>query len=492
MEAGSFRSAFQRRQLRKLASVLGVALLLGNNSCSSPKTSQSQQSDASPQPAQSAANQQTANASADQPPAKIPADQLDSLVAPIALYPDPLLSQVLVASTYPLEIIQLQQWIEKNKNLKDNALVSGVSKQPWDPSIQAMASLPEVVKRLADDIQWTTDLGNAFLAQQGDVMDAIQRMRQKAQGTGALKSNERLRVETKVVQEKTIIVIEQASPEVVYVPVYDPVYVYGAPVYPYPAIYYPPYPTGTVVAATAISFGVGVALGAAWSGGWGWGCGWGDNDIDINVNNNYNRNLNVSGGNRVNNIGSGNKWQHNPRHRGGAPYPNRGTADRFGGTARGDSLANRQRAAGKQLARQDGTLGSVNRGTASDRGGVGSRGDGDRRAARNRSGGANRGGTAVGERASGRDAARASDRSRSAGNRSSGDRIGSRNLGGGSGNRGAFGDGDRYSGSGARSSSSRGSSSMGGSRGSYGGASRAGGGGRGGGGGGGGRGGRRR
>src|SRR4026207_61300 len=100
---------------------------------------------------------------------KIPNEQLDALVAPIALYPDPLLSQVLVASTYPLEIIQLQQWLEKNENLKDKALVNEVSKQPWDPSIQAMAALPEVVKRLAHDIQWTTDLGNAFLAQQSDV-----------------------------------------------------------------------------------------------------------------------------------------------------------------------------------------------------------------------------------------------------------------------------------------------------------------------------------
>src|SRR5216684_5579292 len=111
---------------------------------------------------------------------KIPTDQLDSLVAPIALYPDPLLSQTLVASTYPLEIIQLQQWLARNQGLKDKALVDAVSKQPWDPSIQAMAPLPEVVKRLADDIQWTTDLGNAFLAQQGDVMDAVQRMRKKA------------------------------------------------------------------------------------------------------------------------------------------------------------------------------------------------------------------------------------------------------------------------------------------------------------------------
>ena len=115
---------------------------------------------------------------------RIPDDQLDSLVAPIALYPDPLLAQTLVASTYPLEIVQLQQWLRKNPDLKDKALADAVAKQPWDPSVQAMAALPEVVKRLADDIQWTTDLGNAFLAQQSDVMDAVQRMRKKATDDG--------------------------------------------------------------------------------------------------------------------------------------------------------------------------------------------------------------------------------------------------------------------------------------------------------------------
>ena len=116
--------------------------------------------------------------------ARIPAEQLDSLVAPIALYPDPMLSQTLVASTYPLEIIQLQQWLEKNKGLKDKALADAVKKQDWDPSIQAMAALPEVVKQMAENIKWTTDLGNAFLAQQGDVMDAVQRMRKKANDIG--------------------------------------------------------------------------------------------------------------------------------------------------------------------------------------------------------------------------------------------------------------------------------------------------------------------
>src|SRR4030095_5243121 len=129
-------------------------------------------------------------AAATQETVKVPADQLDSLVAPIALYPDNLLSQTLVASTYPLEIMQLHQWLEKNPGLKDKALVDAVKKQPWDPSIQAMAATPDLVKRLSDDIQWTTDLGNSFLAQQADVMAAIQRMRAKAQDTGALASNQ--------------------------------------------------------------------------------------------------------------------------------------------------------------------------------------------------------------------------------------------------------------------------------------------------------------
>src|SRR6266404_8497933 len=166
----------------------------------------------------------------------IPPDQLDSLVAPIALYPDPLLAQTLAASTYPLELIQLQQWLAKNPGLKDKALADTVAKQTWDPSIQAMAALPDVVKRLADDIQWTTDLGNAFLAQQSGVMDAVKRMRAKAQGKGTLKTSAQQTVQTQAVDGgKQVIEIQQANPDVVYVPSYDLVVVYGPPppAYPY-------------------------------------------------------------------------------------------------------------------------------------------------------------------------------------------------------------------------------------------------------------------
>src|SRR5213596_3628483 len=121
----------------------------------------------------------TTTSDTEQPP-KLASGEVDSLVAPIALYPDPLLAQTLAASTYPLEIIQLQQWMDRNKGLKGKALADAVAKQPWDPSVQALSATPDVVQRMADNIQWTTDLGNAFLAQQSDVMDAVQRMRAKA------------------------------------------------------------------------------------------------------------------------------------------------------------------------------------------------------------------------------------------------------------------------------------------------------------------------
>ena len=218
------------------------------------------------------------NAPGDQAAPTIPADQLDSLVAPIALYPDPLLTQVLVASTYPLELIQLQQWIQKNPGLTGDALTTAVQKQDWDPSIQAMSVFPDLVKRLSDDIKWTTDLGNAFLAQQSDVMDAVQRMRTKAMDAGKLKTNEQMKVETQTVESKTVVVIQPANPQIVYVPTYNPVVVYGPPIYPYPPIYYPP--PSYYAAGMFFAFGVGIAVGSYYRGGWGYNCGWGRHTTD--------------------------------------------------------------------------------------------------------------------------------------------------------------------------------------------------------------------
>jgi hypothetical protein len=284
----------------------------------------------------------------------IPNDQLDSLVAPIALYPDPLLSQVLVASTYPLEIIQLQQWLDKHRDLKGEALVAAVEKEDWDPSIQAMAALPDAVKRLAQDVKWTTDLGNAFLAQQGDVMDAVQRMRLKADAAGNLKSNEQMKVETKVVETKTVVIIQPANPQIIYVPSYNPVVVYGPPVYmyPYPPIYYPP--PSYYAAGVVFAFGVGVAVGSYYRGGWGYYPGWGRHTtININVNNRYVKHYNTVNVNRnINNVnvnrGTNSNWQHNPQHRGAAPYSNKQVAKTYGGTTGNGSASTRQANARQQ------------------------------------------------------------------------------------------------------------------------------------------------
>src|SRR5947209_8384487 len=251
-------------------------------------------------PAQQAQSQEmtttTSDAADTEQAPKLPNDQLDSLVAPIALYPDPLLAQTLAASTYPLEVIQLEQWMEKNPNLKGKALADAVAKQPWDPSVQSLVEFPDVVQRMAGNIQWTTDLGNAFLAQQSDVMDAVQRMRAKAQGTGNLKTSAQQKVETQTVAGgKQVIVVEPANPDVVYVPSYDPQVVYGppAPEYPYYPYTYPGYVPGT-----ALAWGAGVALGAAAWGAWGghWGdCDWNGGNVKINNNYNYNRTNNFNG-----------------------------------------------------------------------------------------------------------------------------------------------------------------------------------------------------
>jgi Protein of unknown function (DUF3300) len=389
----------------------------------------------------------------EQAAAKLPPEQLDSLVAPIALYPDPLLSQTLVASTYPLEVVQLQQWLNQHKDLKDQALADAVKKQDWDPSIQSLAGLPDVVKLLADNIKWTTDLGNAFLAQQNDVMDAVQRMRKKAQDAGNLKSSEQQKVETKVVESKQVIVVEQANPQVVYVPSYNPTVVYGAPVYAYPPIAYPP--PGYYAAGMAISFGVGVAMGAMWGGGWGYGCGWGGNNIYINNNNNF---VNNSNRQNFNNANRGNRpsnqpargnsnWQHNPQHRGGAPYSDRQLANKYGGTARTDTLQNRQANARQNVARQQQSGNFGNRTPTAGTRDMANRGAGPSAGTRDTG---NRGAGAGGM----------------GGSRGGGDRVGNRQVPNtpSATNRSAFG-GSGMSGSGARASQSRGASSFGGSRG---------------------------
>jgi Protein of unknown function (DUF3300) len=268
------------------------------------------------------------------PPEKLlSADQLESLVAPIALYPDPLLGQVLAACTYPLQAVEADRWLQSNKNLKGEQLVQAAAQQDWEPSIQALVVFPEVVNRISQNLKWSTALGNAFLAQEQDVMNSVQAMRRKAQQAGALHSNSQQNVAT---ESGNIIVIQPANPQVIYVPNYNPTVIYGPPpvVYPYPVMVYPPPPsTGAIVTASLISFGVGIALGAAFHGccgpsyGWGWGCNWRGGSVTVN-NNFFGRYGYAS----PYGAGSG-AWAHNPYYRGATPYSSAAVAGRYGAAA---------------------------------------------------------------------------------------------------------------------------------------------------------------
>jgi hypothetical protein len=265
-------------------------------------------------------------------------EQLNSLVAPIALYPDPLLAQILAASTYPLQITEASRWRLAHSNLTGKKLIEGAEKQDWDPSIQALVVFPSVLQQMDQNLSWTTSLGNAFLAQQDQLMAAIQQMRQQAYQAGNIKSNSRQTVEVQTVEGQPVITIQPANPQMIYVPGYNPTEVYGPPAayYPYPAMAYPPPPTGSTVAAGAISFGAGVALGAVFSGccgnsGWGWGLNWGRGSTVV-VNNNFFGRYGFATPYATGASGRA-VWVHNPRHRGAVPYSNRAVAGRYGSAA---------------------------------------------------------------------------------------------------------------------------------------------------------------
>jgi hypothetical protein len=242
-------------------------------------------------------------------------DQLNDLVAPIALYPDPLLSQIMVASTYPLELVQAYQWLQRNRGLNGPDLTQAAQQQNWDPSVQALVVFPDVLKRLNDDITWTTNLGNAFLAQQQDVMDAVQRMRQRAQQAGKLASTPQENVVNTTDSGQPAIEIVPADPAVIYVPVYNPVWIWGPPLwYPYPGWYW-----GSVGFGFGIGIDVGLFFGGGWHGwgGWGWHPGWGNHTVIVNNTFIHQYNFNAS---HINNMHGTSVWEHDPAHRAGVPY----------------------------------------------------------------------------------------------------------------------------------------------------------------------------
>jgi hypothetical protein len=255
-------------------------------------------------------------------------EELDSLVAPIALYPDPLLAEVLMASTYPLEVVQAERWATKNKSLKGDRLKAEVDKQPWDQSVKSLVATPSVLEMMSANLEWTQKLGDALLAQQAEVMDAIQRLRSKAMANNKLTTTKEQTVTVKQQENKQVIVIEPADPNTLYVPYYDPAVVYGGWPYPaYPPYYFqPPAYIATGVIAAGLAFGAGYALGRwAWGGNyWGGGMYWRGSGINVN------RPVNI------NNIG--NRWEHRPEHRGGVRYNNPQLQQKFGSRGGGQAL----------------------------------------------------------------------------------------------------------------------------------------------------------
>ena len=253
-------------------------------------------------------------------------DQLDDLVAPIALYPDPLISQILVASTYPLEIVEANQWLQKNPNLTGAALTEAVTNQNWDPSVQALVPFPDILKFLTEDVGWTSNLGNAFLAQESDVMDAIQRMRARAAQNGKLQSSPQEVVTQTYDGGRPIYEILPAQPDVIYVPYYDPTWIWGAPLfYPYPHWYYPPH-------AHVLYYSPAISLqfyyGSGWQGWnyWGWRPGWTTRTVVIN--NTFVHRYNFNSSHLTNFTGTA-TWTHDVTHRQGVPYPSQALTERY-------------------------------------------------------------------------------------------------------------------------------------------------------------------
>ncbi len=310
-------------------------------------------------------------------------EQLDALMAPIALYPDSLLAQVLMACTYPADVAAAADWAAAHKDQEGDAAVKAVEGESWDPSVKSLIAVPSVLAMMKADPDWVQEAGDAFLAQSKDVMDSVQRLRKQAKDAGNLKSSDEMKVTeesstdttatpavqpektstTTVEAPTTTIVIEQTDPEVVYVPGYDTTVVYGSWGYPsYPPYYFPPpvgYYTGAAVWA-GFSFCAGVAIGGAL-----WGdCNWGGGDIDIDVDR-YN-NINVG-----NEIGSGNnKFNHNAANRGGVPYRDSATRDKFAGNTdragasqRSDYRGRDSASAGTRDAQREAARGNLERST---------------------------------------------------------------------------------------------------------------------------------
>ena len=365
------------------------------------------------QPVEAAANAaEPATVAAAAKDAVFTEEQLDQMLAPIALYPDPLLAQVLMATTYPGEVTEAVTWSKAHPDAKGDEAVKQVANQPWDPSVQALVAFPQVLATLGQDPVWVQRLGDAFLAQPDDVMEGVQRLRHQAQTAGNLQSNQYQNVTIQAVAppkpapsapapaqlpaNSTTIIIEPSDPQVVYVPTYNPTTTYGTWAYPAsPPVYYPPppayYPGSALMAGLA--FGTGVAIVASL-----WGeCDWGNNDVDIDIDryNNINRN------NQITN----NNWQHNAVHRDGVPYRDDRSRQQYGrqldGANQRDAYRgdNAQRAQAREKARSSMDRHGIERPATSNR------------EARDRASAAQSGTTALNRKQAGTDRPKVADRS---------------------------------------------------------------------------------
>lgn len=243
-------------------------------------------------------------------------EEIEQMVAPIALYSDTLVSQILMASTYPLEIVSAARWRKANASLKDKALDDALKQQTWDPSVKSLTVVPQALDMLNQNIDMTEKLGDAFLAQPKDVLDAVQRLRAKAQSQGNLKSNKEQTVNSNQENGSTVITIVPANPDIIYVPIYNPTLIYGAwPYSSYVPYYY--YPTGFQLGDALISFGIGLAVGNLF---WG-GVNWHDGYLNVNVDR-YNHLYGTH-------LADAN-WHHDVDHRKGVPYRDRATQEKYG------------------------------------------------------------------------------------------------------------------------------------------------------------------
>ncbi|MEW6416924.1 MAG: DUF3300 domain-containing protein [Nitrospirota bacterium] len=250
-------------------------------------------------------------------PMKFKKEELAQMLAPIALYPDSLLSQILMASTYPIEVVEAERWIKQNKDLKGDELDKALQEKTWDASVKSLCHFPEVLYAMSEKLDLTTKLGDAFLSQQDDVMDTIQELRRKALKQGNLKTTK----EQKVVVENDVIRIEPVEPEVIYVPIYDPFYVYGPWWYPAYPPYYWYYPPGAVIAGGFIGFGLGIFVGIGISS-WSW-FDWHHHHIVIDIHR-------IRHFHRFPRDIGRHPWRHEPVHRRGVAYRDRVISQHFG------------------------------------------------------------------------------------------------------------------------------------------------------------------